>query len=120
MEYVGKGTYQIVGLSNLIGGLFQPALGIIDTAVTVIDLLLHVAHVIELESPFRLVRRTCSIVLRLQPLAVNLRAGSEILLGIGEQIMRACSRNVGAANFGVCDRQLGIATLCASSNELIS
>jgi hypothetical protein len=42
------------------------------------------------------------------------------LLGVGEEVVRACSNDVGATNFGIRDRQLGIATLCASSSELVS
>lgn len=51
---------------------------------------------------------------------MNLGARSEVLLGVGEQVVRAGANNVGTANFVVCDCELGIATLCASSNELIS
>ena len=94
--------------------------GSVDTAVTVIDVLLHFAVVIELESPFRLIRRGCSIVLGLQALTMDLRTGSEVLLGVGEQVMRATANEVGAADFRIRDGELGIATLCASPNELIS
>lgn len=94
--------------------------GSVDTAVTVIDVLLHLAVVIELESPFRLVRRSCSIKLCLQALTMDLRTGSEVLLSVGEQVVRATSNEVGAADFGVRNGELGIATLCAGSNELIS
>lgn len=51
---------------------------------------------------------------------MNLGARSEVLLGVGEQVVRASANNVGTANFVICDCELGIATLCASSNELIS
>lgn len=51
---------------------------------------------------------------------MDLGANSEILLGVCEQVVRAGANNVRTANFAVCDCELGIATLCASSSELIS
>lgn len=34
---------------------------------------------------------------------MNLGARSEVLLGVGEQVMRASANNVGTTNFVVCD-----------------
>lgn len=46
-------------------------------------------------------------------------ARTEVLLGVGKEVVRAGSNEVGAADFGVCDRELGIATLGAGANELV-
>ena len=46
-------------------------------------------------------------------------AGTEVLLGVGEEVMRAGSDEVGAANFGVRDGELSIATLGTGTNELV-
>jgi hypothetical protein len=65
--------------------------------------LLHVARVIEFESPLHLICRRSSIPLCLQCFAVDPRARSQILLGVGEQVVRASSDEVGATDFWVCD-----------------
>jgi hypothetical protein len=42
------------------------------------------------------------------------------LLRIGKEVMRAGADKVGTADFRICDRELGIATLSTSTNELVS
>lgn len=49
-------TYQSIGLPNFVWCLLQPALRSLDPTVTVVNVLLHVAQVVELEAPFRLLR----------------------------------------------------------------
>lgn len=39
---------------------------------------------------------------------MHLWAGAEILFGVCEEIMGACADNEGAANFGVCNGELGV------------
>ena len=51
---------------------------------------------------------------------MHLRAGSEVLLRVGEEVVRAGADEVGTADFRVCDLELGIATLSAGANELVS
>lgn len=94
-------TYKVVGLSDLIWGFFQSALGRVDPPVTVVNVLLHIAHIVELKSPFGLFRRRSCLVLRLEALAVHLGALSKILLGIGEEVVRASTDKVRTADFGV-------------------
>ena len=50
---------------------------------------------------------------------MHLRAWSEVLLGIGEEVMRAGSHEIRTADFGICDRELRIASLRSSTNELV-
>lgn len=53
----GDGAYKIVRLPNFIWSLLQTSLSRVDPPVTVIDVLLHVAHIIKVEAPFRFLRR---------------------------------------------------------------
>lgn len=46
-------------------------------------------------------------------------AGSKILFRVGEEIMRTGTGEVRTADFRVCDRELGIATLSTGANELV-
>jgi hypothetical protein len=107
-------------LADLIRGLLQPALCSVDSPVTIINILLHIAHVVELKAPFRLIRRGRGVVLCFQPLAMHFGTRSEVLLRIGKEVVRAGADEVGAANFRIRDGELGIATLSASPNELVS
>lgn len=107
-------------MADLIRGLLQPALRSLDSPVTIINVFLHIAHVVKLEAPFRLFRGRRSFVFRFQHFAMHLRAGSEVLLGIGEEVVRAGPDEVGTADFWIRNGELGVATLSASPNELVS
>ena len=50
------GAYKIVRLPDFIWGFLQASLSRVDPPVAVVDVLLHVAHVIKVEAPFRLLR----------------------------------------------------------------
>lgn len=114
------GTYQVVGLADLIRRLLQSALCSVDSPVTIINVLLHIAHVVEFKAPFSLVRGRCTVVLRFQALAVHFGTRSEVLLRIGKEVVRAGPDEVGTTDFWIRDRELGIATLGTSTNELVS
>lgn len=101
--YVDDWTYQFIGLLDLVWGLFQSALGGVNSPVTVVDVLLHVAHVVKIKAPFGLLRRRCRLILRFQSFAMCFGAGTEVLLGVGEEVVRAGANEVGPADFGVCD-----------------
>lgn len=109
-------TYQVVGLSDLIRRLFQPPLRPVDSAIAIINILLHVAHVIEVEPPFILLRRRRHLVLRLESFAVDLRAWPEILFCVREQIVRTSPYKVRATDFGVGDGELGVARWASGAN----
>jgi hypothetical protein len=47
------------------------------------------------------------------------RAWAKILLGVGEEVVRAGANEVGAADLRVCDGKLSIATLGTGTNELV-
>lgn len=99
-------AYQGIGLPDLIGRLLQPPLRRVDPPVALVDVLLHVPHVVVLEAVLTLVRR--ALVLRFQRLAVHLGTGAEVLLGVGEEVVRAGAGEEGAADFRVGDGELGV------------
>lgn len=100
--WVGS-TYEIIRLPNLIWRLLQPPLSRINPPITIIDILLHIAHVVKVEPPFRLFPSRRKFVLRLQTLAVHLRTRTEVLLGIREEIVRAGSHEIRATHFRIGD-----------------
>ena len=79
-------AYKVICLPDLIGRLLQPSLRSIDSPVALIDILLHVSHVIVLEAVFALVWG--ALVLRFQWLAMDFRTGAKILLGVCEEVVR--------------------------------
>lgn len=50
---------------------------------------------------------------------MHLGARTEVLLRVGKEVVRAAPHEVGAADFGVCNGKLGIATLGAGANKLV-
>lgn len=63
-RWVGR-AYKIVRLPNLIRRLLQAPLSRINSPITIIDILLHVAHVVKVKPPFRLFPSGRKLVLRL-------------------------------------------------------
>jgi len=113
----GVSTHQGIGLPDFIGRLLQPPLRRVDSPVALVNVLLHVPHVVVLEPVLALVRR--ALVFRFQRLAVHLGAGAEVLLGVGEEVVRAGADEEGAADFGVCDGELGVARGSSGAHELL-
>ena len=99
-------TYKVIRLSDFIRGFFQTSLRGVDPTITLVDVFLHVPHVIILESVLGLVWRT--FILALEWLAVNFWALTEVLFGIGEEIVRTSTDQERAADFWVGERQLGM------------
>ena len=89
-----RSTYKVIRLSDLVRCLLQPPLCGIDPSIAVIDILLHITHIVIFETPFGPLRRGSCLVLRLETLAVDLRAWSKILLCVCKQIMWACTCQV--------------------------
>lgn len=83
-----KNTYKIIRLPNLIRRLLQPSLSRINSPVTIVDILLHITHIVKLKAPFRLLGRRSQLVFRLQSLTMHLGTRTQVLFGIGEEIMR--------------------------------
>lgn len=59
----------------------------VDSAVAVVNVLLHVAQVVVLEPELRFFGQL--LILCFQRLAVDFEALAQILLGVGEEIVRA-------------------------------
>lgn len=113
----GSSTHQGIGLPDFIGRLLQPPLRRVDPPVALVNVLLHVPHVVVLEPVLALVRR--ALVFRFQRLAVHFRAGAEVLLGVGEEVVRAGAGEEGAADFRVRDGELGMARGGSGAHELL-
>lgn len=111
--------YQIVSLSNLIRSFLQPSLGGVNPPVTVVDVLLHIAHIVIIKAPFSLFRSRSKIIFRLQSFAMHLRTSAQVLLGIGEKVMRTRSREIRPADFGIGDRQLRITRRSSGADKVI-
>lgn len=110
-------THKIVGLSYFVRRLLQSSLRRIDSPIALINVFLHVPHIVVFKSIFTLIRRT--LVLGLERFAVDSWAGAKILFRVCEEIMRACADEEGSADFGVCERQLGVSGGGAGAHELL-
>ena len=99
-------SYEVIGLSDLIWRLLQSSLRGIDPPVALIDIFLHISHVVVLEAVLALVGR--GFIFGLERFAMDLRTGAEILLGICEEVVRACADDVGATDFWVSDGELSV------------
>lgn len=110
-------THKIVGLSYLVRRLLQPSLRRIDSPIALVDVFLHVPHIVVFKSIFTLIGRT--LVLGLERFAVNSRARAKVLFRICEEVVRACADEEGSADFGVCERQLGVSGGGAGAHELL-
>jgi len=88
---------QSIGLGDLVGGFVQPSLGGIDATIALVDVTGEVARVVGLVAwvaAFRLVL----FVGRFVGFEMHLFARAQVLLGIGEQVVRARADQEGAAN----------------------
>lgn len=94
-----------IGLADLVGCFFEASLCLIDSAVAFGDEFADVAPVVELEAPVALLRLGGCLVFFAQVRLVCLRARSQVLLGVGEEVVRAGADQVGAAHLGVGDRE---------------
>lgn len=78
-------AYKIIRLPDLIRRLFQPSLRSIDPSIALIDVLLHIPHVVIFEAEFTFVGVT--FVFSLQWLTMDFRTGAKILFCVGEEIV---------------------------------
>lgn len=106
LEIFSGSPYEVIGLPDLIWRLLQSSLRRVDPPVALIDILLHISHIVVFESVFALVRR--GFIFGLERFAMDLGAGAEVLLGVCEEVVRTCADNIGAANFWICDGQLSV------------
>lgn len=94
-------SHQRIGLLDLIGCLFQPPLRLINPPVAVVNVALHVAQVVKLETPFALLLVIGILILVLESFVVDFGTRTEILFRIGKQVVWTGTADVGLAGFGV-------------------
>lgn len=82
---------EVVGLADLVGRLLQSALRLVDAAVAVVDVFLHVAHVVVLEAVLLFLGRGQPVVFHLERLWVGFGARSQVLFRVGEEVVRTGS-----------------------------
>lgn len=116
---VGDGLEEHVGLADLVGRLLQPPLGDVDAPVALVDVLLQVPHVVVLEAVALPLGLGEPLVLGLEGFGVYFRAGAEVLLCVGEEVVWASASDIGAACFGVGQRDLGRPRCHATAHELL-
>lgn len=67
---------------------------------------MQIAHVVVLEAVLVLLPLRQPLVLGLEGLGVHLGTRPEVLLGVGEEVVRTRAGDVGPADFGVVEREL--------------
>ena len=107
-------THIGICLTNLLGCLFKATLGLLDAAVALPYILLHVKIVLPFEVPYAFLLRRRLLVLGLQRFVVDARAGAEVLLRVGKEIVGAMADEIGFADLGIGDAELGCALVKAS------
>ena len=110
-------SYEVVGLPNLIWSFLQSPLRSINSPIALIDVLLHISHIVVLEAILALLRR--GFVFGLERFAMDLGAGPEVLLGVREKIMRTCADKIGATDFWVCERELSMSRGGTGTHKLL-
>lgn len=109
--------YKVVGLPDLIWRLFQSSLRSIDPPVALIDVFLHISHIVVLETVLALVGR--GFILRFERFAMDLGAGSKVLLGVREEVVRTCADKIGATDFWVSEGELSVSRGGTGAHELL-
>ena len=99
-------SYKVVGLSDLIWRLLQSSLRGIDSSVALIDVLLHISHVVVFEAMLALVGR--GLIFGLERFAMNLRTGAKVLLGVRKEVVGTCADKIGATDFRVSYGELSV------------
>lgn len=89
----------------------------IYSAVALVDVLLHVPHVVVVEAMFAFV--CCGFVFGLQGLGVDFGARTKVLFGVCEEVMWAGTDDVGSADFWIGDGELGMPGRCTGSHKLL-
>ena len=99
-------SYKVVGLSDLIWRLLQSPLRGIDSSVALIDVLLHISHVVVFEAMLALVGR--GFIFGLERFAMDLWAGAKVLLGVRKEVVGTCADKIGATDFRVRYGELSV------------
>lgn len=94
MSQDGISTHQSIRLSNLLGRLLQTALSLVYLAIAAVNVVLHVPQVVEVKAPPALLVCVCLVVLGLEGFIVDLGAGAELVLCVGEEVVGAVANKV--------------------------
>ena len=109
--------YEVISLPDFIWCLLQSSLRGIDSPVTLIDVLLHISHIVILEPVLALVGR--GFIFGFERFAMDLGAGAEVLFGVRKEVVRTCANNVGATDFWVSNGELSVSRRGTSAHELL-
>lgn len=104
---VADSLEECVGAPDLVGRLFEPSLRAFDASVALIHVPLHVAHVVPVEAELFFLGLGERVVLEFKRLRVEARAGAEVLFCVGEEVVWAGAREVGAAYLRACQGEVG-------------
>lgn len=113
----GSYPHKIIRLPNFIRRLLQPSLRSINSSVAFIDIFLHIAHIVVLESEFALLGG--ALILLFQRFAVHLWTGPKVLFCICEEIIGAGAGKERAADFRVAEGELGMLGRGAGAHKLL-
>jgi hypothetical protein len=114
-----RSTHQSIRLSNLFRRLLETALSLIYLAIAAVNVMLHIAQVVEVKPPPALLICVCLLVLGLESFIVDLGTGAEFVLCVREEIVGAVANKVRAADLGVGDAELRRA-LVRAAHELLA
>ncbi len=119
LAQVTDGLQQRIRPPDLVRRLLQSSLRAVDASVAIVNVLLHVAHVVVIEAMFLFLRSWQSVVFDLEVLRVEFGARTQILFGVCEQVVGACAGEVGAADLRRCQGQIG-SFACYGTRELVA
>ena len=110
---------QGVGLPHLFLRLLEPPLGDVNPPITFLHILVDVVLVVKLKPPLFSLRGGRGEVFFFEVGLVGFGAGAQVLLGVGEEVVRAGAAEVGAADFAVGYGEGGLFG-CAGRHELLA
>lgn len=120
LAQVADTLQQRIGLADLVRSLLKTALRCVDSAIAVRHVLADVALVVEVEAPFSFLRIGGALIFFAEVREMLFRAGSEVLLGVCEEVVWTAAAEVGAADFGVGDGKCGLFLCAGPSHELVA
>jgi hypothetical protein len=94
-------------LTDFVRRLLEPALSGVNAPIALVDVFLHISHVVVFKVPALLLLGVGGLVLVLQRLGMNFRARAQVLFRVREQIVRASTHEVRAADLRIGDLELG-------------
>lgn len=89
---------QCIGLPDFLRRLLQSSLRGVNLPIATVNVVLHVPHIVEFESPAALLARVGFLVLGLERFVVHFWAGTQLILGVCEQVVGAVADQIGPAD----------------------